>query len=440
LDELNWLLDEVRELIGEGHKLFPDYAFAEKKFVPGETPVPVSGKIVGLWEVDRLIDAIFDFHWTDGTFVSRFESRLARAVGARKAAMCNSGSSANFLAVAAVKEHLGWKDGDVIVTTACGFPTTLNAILMNKLHPVFVDVELPYYNANAGVVIDAVKKHNAVGVFMAHTMGNPFDAIHIGGHTIVIEDNCDALMSELSGHKTGTLGTIATQSFYPAHHITTGEGGAVLTRIPALDKLVRSYRDWGRDCWCGTGQDNTCGKRFVWEFPNLPVGFDHKYIYSRIGGNMKSTDLNAAIGIAQLKRLDLFTAQRQENFDRIYGGLKASGMEEFFVLPEPTPLSKPSWFGFLLTIRDEAPFTRNAITAHLNSKNIATRNLFAGNLLRQPAYASLNAPSYGLLETSDKITRDTFWIGCYPGITEEMCDYMVEEIVKFTVETWAKGV
>lgn len=421
----------IRGIMGAHHKLFPDYTFAEKKFEPGVTPVPVSGKIVGLQEVDRLIDAIFDFHWTDGTFVSRFESRLARAVGVRHAAMCNSGSSANFLAVAAVKEHLGWKDGDKIVTTACGFPTTLNAILMNKLAPVFVDVELPYYVPDAEFVLDAVKGLGAVGVFMAHTLGNPFDAAYLASHTVVIEDNCDALMSSLGQEMTGAMGIAATQSFYPAHHITTGEGGAVLTKLPALDKIVRSYRDWGRACWCGTGCDNTCGKRFEWFFPNLPVGFDHKYVYSRIGGNMKSTDLNAAIGIAQLKRLDLFTAQRQENFDRIFGGLKENGMEEFFIFPESLPYAKPSWFGFLLTIRDGAPFTRNAICRQLNSKKIATRNLFAGNLLMQPAYRDLNAPILGSLEVSNKIMRDTFWIGCYPGINEEMCDYMIEEISEY---------
>jgi len=421
----------IRGIIGAHHNLFPDYAFAEKKFEPGVTPIPVSGKIVGFYEIDHLIEAIFDFHWTDGSFTSRFESRLARAVGTRHAAMCNSGSSANFLAVAAVKEHLGWKDGDKIVTTVCGFPTTLNAILMNNLVPVFVDVELPYYNAEADVVIDAVAKHDAAGVFMAHTLGNPFDAPYIASHTVVIEDNCDALMSSIGQEMTGAIGIAATQSFYPAHNITTGEGGAVLTEIPALDKIIRSYRDWGRDCWCGTGCDNTCGKRFDWQFPDLPIGFDHKYVYSRIGGNMKSTDLNAAIGIAQLKRLDLFTSQRQENFDRIYGGLKDVGMEEYFILPEPTPHSRPSWFGFLLTIKDEAPFTRNAICRYLQSQNIATRNLFAGNLLMQPAYRGLDAPIFGSLEVSNKIMRDTFWIGCYPGINEEMCDYMVEIISNY---------
>ena len=427
MESIDELRSEMQALVEKSYKLFRE----EQEFIPGETLVPVSGKVVDNEEIHQLIGAVMDMWWTDGTYTSRFEARMKRHLKMPHAAFCNSGSSANLLAVAAAKEYFGWKNGDKIVTSACGFPTTLNAILQNNLIPVFVDVEFPYYVPTTSAIVQAIRKYNAKAVFMAHTLGNPFDARAISQYVPVLEDNCDALGSKIDDRLTGTLGVVATQSFYPAHHITTGEGGMVLTRHPKINKIVRSIRDWGRDCWCPTGVDNTCGKRFDWDFPCLPQGFDHKYIYSRIGYNMKGTDLHAAIGIAQLKKLEWFVARRKENHDRIYGGLKAEGMEEYFVLPEPYPKSDPSWFGFVLTIRDKMPFTRNALTRELNHRKIGTRNLFGGNLLKQPAYAGLNAPSVGHLENSDKIARDTLWVGCYPGIDDEMCDYMVDTIVNY---------
>lgn len=813
METIDELRAEMNALVRKNFKLFREV----KEFIPGETPIPISGKVVDNEEVNQLLGAVMDMWWTDGSYTSRFEARLKKYLKMRHAAFCNSGSSANLLAVAAAKEYFGWKNGDKIVTSACGFPTTLNAILQNGLIPVFVDVELPYYVPNTSTIIWAIHQHDAKAVFMAHTLGNPFDVKAISEYVPVLEDNCDALGSKINDRLTGTLGVVATQSFYPAHHITsldakewvllrspsgdviwrmigdfvnseshegwecvafdkdgklafrpitgtvkhiceepliratlqtgrtavvsashslfkmgdegpetiradsiaindlilaprvlpskriidvdidyteyargswkpiarklrldkriarilgwfvaegslyyaqkagnynyffalgpdeldiaknlkddlaeafgvkskiykrvsgwslqgsrkalfeflkaqcstgarrkrvppiifdcsaeiqkefleaylngdghfrnqrgeheswsvktaseelahgihslllqmelaprfyegfstehelngqtiprrkyfnvsygtsgkgitnalsfrgeqgknkklrrygdltllkvrkieyvepsseyvydlavegyenfiagrgmivhnTGEGGMVLTRHPKIDKIVRSLRDWGRSCWCPTGHENTCGKRFEWDFPCLPQGFDHKYVYSRIGYNMKGTDLNAAIGVAQLKKLEWFVARRKENHDRIYGGLKAEGMEEFFILPEPYPNSDPSWFGFLLTVKDSMPFTRNALTRELNLRKVGTRNLFGGNLLKQPAYAGLNAPSLGNLESSDKIARDTLWVGCYPGITDEMCDYMVE-----TIANYAKG-
>jgi len=421
----------LKDIIRANHGLFVN----QEQFVPGATPVPVSGKVVNSREVVGLIDAVLDMWWTDGDISHQFESLFKKFFGLRCASFCNSGSSANLLSIASAKEYFGWRDGDRIVTTACGFPTTLNAILQNNLVPVFVDVTLPYYVPANAMIIEAIHRYNAVAVFMAHTMGNPFDVRAISDYVPVIEDNCDALGSRINGRLTGTLGVACTQSFYPAHHITSGEGGMVLTRHLEMDKIVRSLRDWGRDCFCPTGKDDTCGKRFEWNFPCLPRGFDHKYVYSRIGYNMKSTDLNAAIGVAQFEKLGWFIAKRKENHDRIYGNLKSEGMEEFFILPEPTLGADPSWFGFVLTVRDNAPFVRNVLTRELNLKKIGTRNLFGGNLLKQPAYIGLNAPAVGDLENSDKIARSTFWVGCYPGINDDMCDYIVDAIVDFAKGT-----
>lgn len=403
-----------------------------RAFVPGETPIPPSGKVIGGPEIQNALFALMENVLTEGPWVDRFESLLASRVGVRHASMCNSGSSANLLAVSALKSH--WlhperrlHDGDVVVTAAVGFPTTLNAILHARLRPVFLDVELETLVPTAEDIVGAVQKFDARAVVLAHTLGNPWpldivDLLDVMD-VYVIEDNCDALGSLYQGRMTGGFGALATQSFYPAHHITTGEGGAVLTDSAQLKRAVESLRDWGRDCWCPPGKDNTCGKRFEWKFPDLPEGYDHKYVYSEVGYNLKSTDLQAAIGVAQLERLDAFTEARRRNFEQLYFGV--SDLADYFILPQETAGSSPSWFGFPLTCREHVK--REDVLALLAKRKIGTRNLFGGNLLRQPAYSGMFEAD-GLLPNSDIITERTFWIGCWPGLTTDMLDYMVEAL------------
>ncbi|MBN1679589.1 MAG: lipopolysaccharide biosynthesis protein RfbH [Anaerolineae bacterium] len=426
--------DSLRKQILDLVSTYHDHAWPERDFVPGETPVPVSGRVFDAEDLAYLIDASLDFWLTTGRFGEEFERKLAQFLNLRHALLVNSGSSANLLAVSCLTSPtLGDRQlqpGDEVITVAAGFPTTVNPILQNQLVPVFVDVELKTYNANVDRLEEAVGPRTRA-IILAHTLGNPFDLDAVTAlaqkHNLwLIEDNCDALGAKYHDRYTGGFGDLATVSFYPAHHITMGEGGAVLTDRPALKKLAESFRDWGRDCWCAPGNDNTCGKRFDWQLGDLPHGYDHKYIYSHIGYNLKVTDMQAAIGVAQLKKLPHFIDVRRQNWQTLRDALEP--LEEFFILPEATPNSTPSWFGFLITVRDTAPFSRNALVQYLNERKIGTRLLFGGNLLRQPAYAGIPHRVVGDLAVTDTIMNQTFWIGVYPGLTPAHIMYMIETL------------
>jgi CDP-6-deoxy-D-xylo-4-hexulose-3-dehydrase len=405
--------------------------YGVRPFVPGESNVPVAGRVFDGAEMRLLVDSALDFWLTTGRFADRFEREFARWFGIRECVLVNSGSSANLLAVSALtspKLDGRLLPGDEVITVAAGFPTTVNPIFQNGLVPVFVDVTIPTYNVDVAQ-LDAALSSRTRAVMLAHTLGNPFDLDAVTAfaqkHGLwLIEDCCDAVGSTWRGQKVGTFGDLATTSFYPAHHITMGEGGSVLTDKPLLRTLVESFRDWGRDCWCAPGKDNTCGKRFDWQLGELPLGYDHKYTYSHIGYNLKLTDMQAAVGVAQLQKLDGFIAARRRNARALYEGLRE--MEEFFVLPEATPGSEPSWFGFPIGVRLDAPFTRNQAVRHLEERKIATRLLFGGNLTRQPAYDGCAHRVVGDLANTDFVMNQVFWIGVYPGITEPMVDYMVE--------------
>jgi CDP-6-deoxy-D-xylo-4-hexulose-3-dehydrase len=427
------LRERILELVAAYH----DAAFAPQVFVPGESPVPVSGRVFDAEELLTLVDASLDFWLTAGRYARRFEREFARAVGVRHAMLCNSGSSANLLALAALtSKTLGDRrllPGDEVITVAAGFPTTVNAIVLNRLVPVFIDVELETYNLDPAQLEEAIGPRTRA-IMAAHTLGNPFDLEAVRDvarrHDLwLVEDNCDALGSTYDGQMTGSFGDLATLSFYPAHHITMGEGGAVLTNRPQLKLLVESFRDWGRDCWCEPGEDDTCGRRFDWQLGSLPRGYDHKYIYSHIGYNLKVTDMQAAIGVAQLEKLALFVEARKRNWRSLYDGLRP--LEDVLLLPRATPRSEPSWFGFPLTVRKDAPFTRDALIRHLESQKIATRLLFGGNLTHQPAYADIDFRTVGALENSDAVMERSFWIGVYPGISDEMVEFVVAEFERF---------
>jgi CDP-6-deoxy-D-xylo-4-hexulose-3-dehydrase len=407
--------------------------FGERPFVASESRVPYAGRVFDEEELASLVDAALDFWLTTGRFADRFERELAQLVGARHALLCNSGSSANLLAVSALTSPTvgdrQLQPGDEVITTAAGFPTTVNPIVQNRLTPVFVDVELGSYNPTPDAIAEAVGPRTKA-IVLAHTLGNPFDLDAVGEiarrHGLwLVEDSCDALGSTWHGRPVGSFGHLATFSFYPAHHITTGEGGCVLTSDPLLKRAVESFRDWGRDCWCDPGNDNTCGKRFGWQLGDLPAGYDHKYIFSHLGYNLKMTDLQAAVGVAQLAKLPRFIAARRSNWQALRGFFER--WEEFFVLPRATEGSDPSWFGFLLTVREGAPFTRNELTGFLEERKIATRLLFGGNLTRQPAYRELSFRRVGELPNSDAILERTFWLGVYPGLSTAMLDYVMEQ-------------
>jgi CDP-6-deoxy-D-xylo-4-hexulose-3-dehydrase len=402
-----------------------------QEFIPGETPVPVTGKVFGVEEMTAGINAVLDFWLTSGPYTEKFESRFAKTVGMRHAFMVNSGSSANLLALSALTSpKLGdraLRPGDEVITVAAGFPTTVTPILQNGLIPVYVDVDLATYVANEEALEAAVSPKTRA-IMMAHTLGNPFNLELVQRlaekyNLWVIEDSCDGLGGTYKGQMLGTFGDLSTFSFYPAHHITTGEGGAVLIKKVALKPLVESFRDWGRDCWCAPGCDNTCLKRYDWTLGELPEGYDHKYTYSHIGYNLKSGDIQAAIGLAQLDRLDSFIELRRRNWKYLKEELK--GLEEYLILPEAAPESDPSWFGFALTVKQDSPKTRNQIVQELNDLKIATRLLFGGNLLRQPAFMGTPRRVVGDLKNTDIVMNDTFWIGVWPGLTIPMLDYMV---------------
>lgn len=410
---------------------------AGRPFVPGESPVPVSGKVYDERDMLSLADSAMDFWLTAGRFTESFEKRLARRVGLAHGVFVNSGSSANLLALSALTSpDLGeraLKPGDEIVTVAAGFPTTINPILQVGAVPVFVDIDFPTYNANMDQVERAIGPKTKA-VMLAHTLGNPFDAARAAQladkHGLwLIEDCCDALGAVLGGKSVGAYGDLASFSFYPAHHITTGEGGAVATSNGRLRKLLESFRDWGRDCWCATGKDNTCGKRFSWEFDGLPAGYDHKYVYSNLGYNLKATDMQAAVGLTQLDKLDGFISARRRNFETLLSGLKP--FEKFLILPAPAPGSRPSWFGFLVSVKENAGFKREELTAFLEERKIATRLLFTGNVVRQPYFRNRPHRVEGDLANTERVMRDTFWIGVYPGISEEMARYVVAQFAAF---------
>lgn len=403
-------------------------------FIPGVSSIPVTGKVFGLEEISAGVEAVQAFWLTSGPYTEKFESRFARTVGMRHAFMVNSGSSANLLALSALTSpRLGerqLKPGDEVITVAAGFPTTVTPIIQNGLTPVYVDIDLETYVANEEALEAAISPKTRA-IMMAHTLGNPFNVDLINRlaekHNLwVIEDSCDALGGTYNGKNLGTFGDLSTFSFYPAHHITTGEGGAVLVKKAALKPIVESFRDWGRDCWCAPGCDNTCLKRYEWTLGELPEGYDHKYTYSHLGYNLKSGDIQAAIGLAQLDRLDSFIELRRRNWKHLKESLK--GLEEYLVLPVTTAGSDPSWFGFALTVKPASPKTRNQIVQELNDAKIATRLLFGGNLLRQPAFIGTPRRIVGELTNTDIVMNDTFWIGVWPGLTIPMLDYMIENL------------
>lgn len=429
-------LEDLRTQILNLVRTFSDQQFTSEAFEPGSSNVPVSGRVFDADEVVALVDSSLDFWLTSGRWAAEFERRFTAYMGVRHAVLCNSGSSANLLAVAALtSEKLGarrLKRGDEVITCATGFPTTINPMVQHHLVPVFVDVELGTYNAVPERLADAVGPKTRA-IMMAHTLGNPFDLDTVMAlakeHDLwVIEDNCDAVGSTYRGRMTSTFGDLATVSFYPAHHLTMGEGGCVLTSRGPLRKLVESFRDWGRDCWCEPGAENTCGRRFDWQLGELPYGYDHKYIYSHIGYNLKLTDMQAAVGVAQMDKVPDFVAVRKANWQRLHGGLRDV---EHLVLPRPTEHSDPSWFGFCLAVAEDAPFSRHELVTFLEERRIATRELFGGNLTRQPAYRDTPFRVVGELTNADFVMRHAFWLGVYPGLSDAMIDYMIETIRGF---------
>jgi CDP-6-deoxy-D-xylo-4-hexulose-3-dehydrase len=426
---------QILELTGEYHA----EVFGSREFTPGTSPVPVSGKVIDAADMSAVVDSTLDGWFTTGRWAKEFERKLARFVGVRSASLVNSGSSANLVALSALTSpKLGDRalnPGDEVITVAAGFPTTVNPIFQNRLVPVFVDVTLPTYEIDV-TLLEAARSERTRAVMIAHTLGNVFDLDAVTAfckkyNLWLVEDCCDALGSTWRGQKVGTFGDIATVSFYPAHHITTGEGGAVLTDKPALQVILDSFRDWGRDCWCEPGKDNTCGKRFEWELGSLPCGYDHKYTYSHVGYNLKATDMQAALGASQIEKLPGFIARRKENFSYLHAALQP--LSDVLILPEATEHADPSWFGFPIGVKADAPFTRNQLTGALEAAKIGTRLLFAGNLTRQPAYEGLEFRVAGDLTITDFVMNNVFWIGVFPGLTREMLDYVVRTASEFVV-------
>lgn len=422
--------DQIRALVIQHY----EEEFPKKEFIPGVTPIPVTGKTFDHEEIQNLVDSSLDFWLTTGRYAEDFERKLAQKVGVRHALFCNSGSSANLLAFTTLTSpSLGKraiKPGDEVITVAAGFPTTVNPIIQNGCIPVFLDVELGTYDIDVTKLEEAFSDKTRA-VFIAHTLGNPFNLRAVkefcDKHKLwLIEDMCDAFGATYEGQNVGTFGDIATLSFYPAHHVTTGEGGAVLTNRPMLKKIIESFRDWGRDCWCAPGKDNTCEKRFQHQLGELPFGFDHKFTYSHIGYNLKATDMQAAVGLKQLDRIESFVTKRRENWNLLSHLLKDEG---WLILPAASLNSEPSWFGFALTIKPESGISTRDVTMALNEKGIGTRQLFGGNLVRQPAYRNTNFRVVGELKNTDIIMNHTFWIGVWPGLTREMVEFMAEAIV-----------
>jgi CDP-6-deoxy-D-xylo-4-hexulose-3-dehydrase len=428
--------EEIRAAIRQLTTQYYQEVFSEKSFTPGESPVPVSGRVFDDSDMFAIVDSGLDFWLTAGRFADLFEHKFAKLIGVRDARLVNSGSSANLVAVSVLTSPtLGerqLKPGDEVITIAAGFPTTVNPIVQNRLVPVFVDVDLNTYNVDVSQLDKALSPRTKAMIF-AHTLGNPFDVAAVSEfarkHNLwLIEDCCDALGTTFGGRHVGSFGDLATFSFYPAHHITMGEGGCVATSKPMLTKLIESFRDWGRDCWCAPGKDNTCGKRFDWQLGTLPPGYDHKYTYSHIGYNLKVSDMQAAVGVAQLEKLKGFIETRKKNFAYLTELLQP--LSHVFRLPQPTKGSDPSWFGYPMAVRPESGLTREEVIRFLDSRKIGTRLLFGGNLIRQPAYRDIEKRVIGDLPNSDFIADNVFWIGVYPGLTKPMLDYVVESLTE----------
>lgn len=425
----NIILELVKEYYKEN--------FKNQSFQPGQTPIPFAGRIFSEEEMVNLVDSSLDFWLTTGRYAEEFEARFAEFMQQRNCLLVNSGSSANLVAFSTLtSELLKTKrilPGDEVITVAAGFPTTVNPIVQHGAIPVFVDVDIKTFNINSSVLENAVTEKTKA-IMLAHTLGNPFDLDTVKSITdkyglFLVEDCCDAVGSTYKGKMVGTYGDLATTSFYPAHHITMGEGGAVLTNNPLLKRIAMSIRDWGRDCYCDPGCDNTCGRRFKGQYGDLPKGYDHKYVYSHIGYNLKVTDMQAAIGVAQLKKLPNFVQIRKENFKKLYNGLKQ--YEEYLILPEATPNSDPSWFGFPFNIRENGKFSRNDLAEFLEENKILTRQLFAGNMTKQPAYKNVNYRISGSLDNTDYIMHNTIFIGVYPGIDDIRMNYVLSVFDKF---------
>ena len=427
---------QILDLVREYHAA----AYPDAPFVAGSSPIPVSGRVFDDDDIVKLVDSSLDFWLTTGRFAAEFEREFAKRMGLRHCLLVNSGSSANLVAFSALTSpKLGDRQilpGDEVITTATGFPTTVNPAIQYGAVPVFLDVDVPTYNIDVSLLEEALSPKTKA-VMVAHTLGNPFDLATITDFCRrnglwLIEDCCDAVGARYDGKPVGTFGDLATVSFYPAHHITMGEGGAVLCNQGAIKVLAESFRDWGRDCWCEPGKDNTCGKRFDQQFGTLPAGYDHKYVYSHIGYNLKVTDMQAAVGVAQLAKLDGFIEARTRNFDHLYEGL--SDLQDYLLLPEATPNSEPSWFGFPVAMRPDAPISRNDLVRALNDRGIGTRLVFAGNLLRQPAYLDITHRVVGDLTNADFVMENALWLGVFPGLTPDHIDHVID-----VVHTLIKG-
>ena len=428
---------EIRKKILDLVRLYSNYNFLNKDFIKGETDIPVSGKVIGTLELQNMVEASLDGWLTTGRFNDEFQRKLSSFLGVKCLLTVNSGSSANLVAFSTLTStKLGEKairQGDEVITVAASFPTTVNPILQLGAIPVFLDVKIPTYNIDENLVEEAITSKTKA-IMIAHTLGNPFNVkkikeICIKNNLWLIEDTCDALGSKYDNKLVGTYGDLATLSFYPAHHITMGEGGAVFTNSIKLKRIAESFRDWGRDCYCEPGKDNTCNKRFGWKLGDLPYGYDHKYTYSHLGYNMKITDMQAACGLAQLDRLDGFIKKRKENFNFLYKNLK--DLEEFLILPEPEKNSEPSWFGFPLSLKKNNQYNRNDLIKYLDANKIGTRLLFSGNLTKQPYMKNINFKVHGNLTNTDFIMENTFWIGLYPGLSQEHLEYSVFKIKNF---------
>ena len=430
----SYILDKTKEYYRENN--------IEKNFIKGETYIPVSGKVVDEDDLHNLIDASLDMWLTAGRYSDEFEQKFAEFLDVKYCSLVNSGSSANLVAFSALTSYkLGdkrLKPGDEVITVAAGFPTTISPIIQNGLIPVFIDVDLETYDYKVEDIEKAISDKTKA-IFMAHTLGNPFNLDKVMEladkyNLWIIEDSCDALGSKYDGKYVGTLGHIGTFSFYPAHHITMGEGGAVVTNNPLLNKLIKSFRDWGRDCICPPGKDNICNNRFSQKYGDLPLGYDHKYVYSHLGYNLKVTDMQAAIGVSQLKKLNLFKEIRNENFNKLYSGLKH--LDKYLILPKATLKSEPSWFGFPITLKESDKYDRNDLVKFLELNKIGTRLLFAGNIIKQPVFTENNYTYrvVGYLKNTDIIMNKTFWIGVWPGITSECIDYIVSKFDEFFAE------
>jgi CDP-6-deoxy-D-xylo-4-hexulose-3-dehydrase len=432
--------DNILEIREEILSLVNDYSninFKQKEFIPGVSDAPVSGKVIGALELKNMVEASLDGWLTTGRFNEQFEKKLASFLGIKCLLTVNSGSSANLIAFSTLtspklKERAIQK-GDEVISVAAGFPTTVNPIIQFGAIPVFIDVKIPTYNIDENLVEEAITKKTKA-IMLAHTLGNPFNVKKIKEicdkyNLWLIEDSCDALGSKFNNQNVGTFGDLATLSFYPAHHITMGEGGAVFTNSKKLERIAESFRDWGRDCYCEPGKDNTCNKRFGWQLGDLPFGYDHKYTYSHLGYNMKITDMQAACGLAQLERLENFIEKRKKNFNFLYKNFKY--LEEFLILPEAEKNSEPSWFGFPLSLRKNNKFNRNDLVSYLNDNKIGTRLLFSGNLTKQPYMKDVNFKIQGELKNTDFVMENTFWIGVYPGLRTEHLNFITQKIKFF---------